>query len=346
MKMHIYLPALLMIATMLLPSCATIMSKKTTEVSVYTSEPYLLTHNGKTYHSQLSKAPVKGNVVKFNPERSKDSLRFIIHNEQDSVRYAFNSKTNYTMLLNVMNYGLGLIADLNSKKRYTYPRHINLTNDTLPAYRGIYVETPKLPESPIMRKGMWTLNIAIPFFNSLSTVTDNYKKSRSGRGKSFFGLELGSDYYYHQNRYFNLNVGITSKFGRLYQCGSYFDMGHIDEFPHTHEHIDIQSVYASLTHNHRVGTFSLGYGIAYGTNWWRWREITLYDKISELRKTMFETRHTLGMMFHAHYMPSESFFAGVDYRPTFLRFQKHNKFEYEHLISITLGWKIKLKDGR
>lgn len=315
-------------------SCASIFSARTTTVKVHTKDPVSLIHDNRVYYSVPKQPYYNEYTVRFDPIRSKDSLKFSIQNEHDTAHFEYKSIINPTIFLNIFTYGIGFIPDLLSKKRYSYPQNINLTKENIPILSDQYYPG----KQPSSRKGMIVLDLGFPTFNFVNTYS-NFDKSHHN-DFALFGISLGADYYYHHNSYFNFATGLTSTLDGFYMDRDWEGNWYF-----------VQSLYTSLTHNHRIyNSLSFGYGLSYGINWWQYQSReSKYNKDNYHGNTTFETtekRDVLGLMFHARYILGEKVYLGVDYRPSFFRFQSKDKFEYEHLISLTFGLKIRLKKGK
>lgn len=325
-------------------SCASIFSAHTTTVNIHTKEPVSLIHDNRIYYSVPKQPYYNEYTVRFDPIRSKDSLKFSIQNEHDTAHFAYKSIINPTIFLNIFTYGIGFIPDLLSKKLYSYPQNINLTKENIPILSDQYYPGKR----PSSRKGMITLDLGFPTFNFVNTYS-NFDKSHHN-DFALFGISLGADYYYRHDRYYSLSIGITSSANAIFNIDLDSTHGIYDETNRT-KNYNVQSYYLSLTHNHRIfNELSLGYGLSFGRNWWRRQHLIIENKettnYSYFLNQNLEKRDVLGLMFHTRYMYKESVYLGVDYRPSFFRFQSKDKFEYEHLISLTFGVKIRLKKGK
>lgn len=338
MKTYILLSTVVVTLLALFSSCATILNKQTTDVHIHDPrKSFAISYKDSVYQSQPydSKWTAHTNMVKLQPERRKEPLIFTVLEDTTTI-LKYKPTIDNRILLNIATYGLGFIVDLNSNKRYTYPQYIDLQYPRSSSDKELAAYMSRKEEKPIDRKGRVNLEIGMPFLNFMQSTPDFYGKHRNDF--AVFGISLGADYYYNHNRYFNLTTAITGiANGNFYGCG-------FDEERLTHQ---IQTFYNNITHNHRLWRFlSLGYGVSYGINWWRRTESTgsRYEENGGYSHSeTVEKRHVLGLAFNAYIMPTESFYFGVNYRPTFMRFQKQNRFEYEHLISVSFGFKIRLK---
>ena len=114
----------------------------------------------------------------------------------------------------------------------------------------------------------------------------------------------------------------------------------------------MSSTYVSLSNNHKIQQFSLGYGLSFTKNTWnitdygRWDYE--YDEQDEIippliKDPITKSHFAFGLIFPIYFQLSEHFNIGVVYRPTFYRPNMTDKFSYEHLISVDFAWKIRLK---
>lgn len=105
----------------------------------------------------------------------------------------------------------------------------------------------------------------------------------------------------------------------------------------------MSSRYASISNNHKLGTFSLGYGLSYSKNTWDFRYYDKFDAPPPTREPIKKSSNAIGLIFPTYLQLGEHFNVGVIYRPTFYRPKLNDKFKYEHLISIDFAWKIRVK---
>ena len=99
------------------------------------------------------------------------------------------------------------------------------------------------------------------------------------------------------------------------------------------------SVYLSVTNNYALSKFSIGYGLWYGWNTWRFDT----DYSAPLpHEPIVITNRSLGLIFPAHYLLTRGTYLSVVYRPGILQFGSQTKVRYEHLISVGLVWRLNL----
>ncbi|MES2431105.1 MAG: hypothetical protein V4556_09215 [Bacteroidota bacterium] len=180
------------------------------------------------------------------------------------------------------------------------------------------------------KKGEFLLKLSLPWVNNfcLKPQNENYKVNTG-----FVGFAAGLDYYHTQKQFLNVTGSTATNFFIPVPAPAHFEG--------VHTFINSSSI--AVSNNHKLKRISLGYGISYSNNVWDLqysgsREDTLAFNERPRRKSY----STLGFMFPAHYQIKKSLYAGIIYRPTFFRFNTSEKFAYEHLISIDIGWRIRL----
>jgi len=141
----------------------------------------------------------------------------------------------------------------------------------------------------------------------------------------FMGITFGLDYYHSKKQYIHIGFSCVSGGSSRKNPGI--------------EHMN--SIDFSLSNNHKIRRFSVGYGLSYARNTWnysRWGWFLFPFIIEDVSKS----HNTFGLIFPNYYQIGEYFNFGVVYRPTFYRPNLPDKFIYEHLISIDFAWKIRL----
>ena len=149
----------------------------------------------------------------------------------------------------------------------------------------------------------------------------------------FWGFTIGLDYYHKTNQYLNLGIsGVTDLFVPVPAA---VDL--------SGEYESMSSRYVSLSNNHKLGRFRVGYGLSYSKNSWDLRYYDRFDPAPQTREPVRKSNNAFGLVIPTYYQTGEHFNIGVIYRPTFYRPNVTDKFQYEHLISIDFAWKIRLK---
>jgi len=216
----------------------------------------------------------------------------------------------------------GFLIDKNNPKRYSYPKRIYINSaDTISKYYSY---------SQSDNKGEFHLHLSLPHMNTfcLNPKNEDYKVSIG-----FWGLSIGLDYYHSSNQF--INIGVSGVMDFFLPFPAAVDL--------SGEHEAANSLYVSLSNNHKVGRFSIGYGLSFGRNTWSFIYHDRFDPPPPTRDPVTRSHNVFGLIFPSYFQLGERFNIGVVYRPTFYRPNLTNKFSYEHLISVDFAWKIRIK---
>ena len=149
---------------------------------------------------------------------------------------------------------------------------------------------------------------------------------------SFWGAGIGLDYYYSQKNFINLQA--TGAFGMVdFPIPIPAAMGQEAGYE------NVFSFSTSLSNNHVVKRFVVGYGLTYIVNYWGYEDFDTDEKNSKIYGA-------LGFNFPLYFRLTRFFNTGVIYRPTFFRPMLEEKFKYEHLINLYLSFKFHLNKNR
>ena len=199
-----------------------------------------------------------------------------------------------------------------------------------------YLYTKREPhKSEIYGKGTWDLRLTIPYINHF-ILKPNGEKDISSTG--FLGTAIGFDYYHQNSQYLSLLAGGVLDFFLPFPV--HIDYNYGDEIV---EKEFCSSAFISLTNNHRFRFLSIGYGLSYSHNSWKLTYNTGYSFENNPYVAQRYTDNTLGLMFTGYWLTKKSFSLGVIYRPSFIRLNVNPALKYEHLISLDLAWRIRLK---
>lgn len=296
-------------------SCATILNRSHKEITIHTTEPSEISFNNHLIHTYKDKAIIttERNNRPIKIKASTDSL------SKELIIYPRKSAMYWTNIF--CNYGIGMLVDMNSQKKYSYPTRIYINSaDTV----GRYYKYP-----PSNNKGDVKLHISVPYINSFY-MKPQKETSKSNTG--FWGITAGLDYYHTKNQF--LNVGVSSASDFFVPVPAAIDISGEFEL--------MNSIFFTLSNNYKIKQFSLGYGLSFARNIWDFR---FYDRFSPKppsRDPVKKTHTAVGFIFPTYYQFGEMFNVGVIYRPTIFRPSLANKFSYEHLISVDFAYKIKL----
>ena len=220
------------------------------------------------------------------------------------------------------SYGIGMLVDMNNPKRYSYPKRIYINSTDSRSNYYHYSQSDN--------KGEVHLHLSLPYINSFSLKPKNEtRKVNTG----FWGLSIGLDYFHSNNQF--INIGTSGVLDFFLPFPAAVDMSGENEL--------MSSWYISLSNNHRLGRFSVGYGLSYGRNTWDLSYSDWGDPPPPTRNPITRSHSAFGLIFPNYFQFGEHFNIGIVYRPTFYRPNLTDKFSYEHLISVDFAWKIRLK---
>ena len=188
-------------------------------------------------------------------------------------------------------------------------------------YKNVKVNSTK-PEGEIH------LHLSLPFINSFCLKPENEARKVS---TGFWGLAIGLDYYHLKNQF--ISLGTSGVLGIPV-------LGAVD---YSGEHELMNSLCFSLSNNHKLKRFSIGYGLSYARNTWDFRYDDRFDPPPPTRDPIKRSHNAFGFIFPTYFQIGKCFNIGVVYRPTYYRPNLTDKFSYEHLISVDFAWKIGLK---
>jgi hypothetical protein len=173
-------------------------------------------------------------------------------------------------------------------------------------------------------KGDLYLDLSMPYVNNFLIQPEIEDEKNFTR---FNGFGVGLDYYYSNNQFIDLKV--------LFAISNLFPFPFVYEPSFEGEEEFINSIYMCFSHNHRIRRFAFGYGISFSENFWKHHN---YDTKISISKEY----STIGFYFPVYFYFTNFFSIGTVYKPTFYRPNMKNKFQYEHLISLDLDFKIHL----
>ena len=317
--------AYILILTILLSSCATIINKPYKNVKVYTTEPSRIIHRYDTIKTV-------NNKVNLWAERKNEILSIVAMTDSITKTIEVKPRNSFWYWANIYpSFGIGMLIDKNNPKRYSYPKRIYINSaDTISKYYRY---------SQSYNKGELHLHLSLPHINSFNLKPQNEeRKVNTGS----WGLSIGLDYFHSNNQFINLGASGVMDFFLPVPAA-------VDLYG---EHELMSSTYVSLSNNHKIQRFSIGYGLSFAKNTWSFRDHGGYDEYNDeqdevipplIKAPITKSHYAFGLIFPTYFQLSEHFNIGVVYRPTFYRPNMTDKFKYEHLISIDFAWKIRLK---
>ena len=177
------------------------------------------------------------------------------------------------------------------------------------------------------QKGLFSFNVGLPYFNHMVI---HPSPDISVRKAGFVGESFGLEYFYSDKKFAAFNA---------YYAGVAKSPAPIlidKEGPYTFQY----TYYFSLTNNHQIKRFNLGYGMNYSMNIWGEGFRVFGDPVASTRNQI--NNPALGLTFKGHYKIRKSFHLGFIYRPTYFRLKKGISNKYEHFAGIEILWRIKI----
>lgn len=174
--------------------------------------------------------------------------------------------------------------------------------------------------------GEWRLKLGLPYVNSFYLQPENETpKSRTG----FLGFEGGLEYQRGERSFLALELSMS--LASPFPIGPYDIEGEFDRYG---------SSALTITDNHLAGRFSFGYGLSVARNTWSYTRTFIADSIPPSRPLVDRSSTNLGLVFNGYYRIGRAFHAGLIYRSYFFKFEMPDPWQYEHVISIDLMWRI------
>jgi len=221
-------------------------------------------------------------------------------------------------------------VDLTNQKRFYYGKSISLNiNDTLTEISKKNV-SHHFANDFDTNAGQVNVIVSLPWVNSfhfkpMGETTQN--------NTGFLGIGMGVEYFYKEKNFVGLYGSAAINFLAPVPVPIAYDG----------EHEFLSSLAIGLTNNHKLERFTVGYGLNYSRNTWRlWNDA--YDPLVEgSRKPMTKSNNSLGLIANGYYQFGKQFFVGLHYKPSLLVLHTNPKLHYEHVISLDLVWKFKIK---
>lgn len=321
-----------------LTSCVTMFNGDYTKVFMYTEKPAKVVFKRDTIQSECKNG---FNAVALDIPRSRDSLYLIILTDSSKRILNVPAKKTLAYYLDIPIFFPVFILDnsesqiISNSKYYGYKNPLVLDKDLVLTnkissnlQKDMLERRKQLPNLNKKKyenyKGDLLLNLFFPHVNYFKLSPD-YEDDKDYFG--FMGIGLGVDYYYHKNRFLNISVSGTTEFMLPFPAPVCMEGEYTRAF----------SLDAILTNNHRINRISLGYGLSYARNIWRYNN----DDI-EIAYSRYNS--ALGLAFKGQFYFSEKFTVGLIYRPTFVRLNSlsNKTMKYEHLLSLDFGFKFRL----
>jgi hypothetical protein len=297
----------------LMSSCATIMNTNTTATTIVVGDGEKVVYKDDTLASANGK-------IRIEVPRAAEPLELKIVSSGKSIALNIPSQYSTFYWLNITsNYGLGMLLDRRTKKRFTYPNYIYPDSTRRLGYAKL---------GPKDRRGELLLHMSYPHINAFFISPQETKKVSSG---GFLGIALGAEYYYAPARFVALKgFGILDFF---------LPFPAPVKWEGSHQTIGVVGV--ELSHHHRFGRIAVGYGFLYQHYSWD-RTTVLTEDYNGPYIQERSSYPAYGFSSSFYWQATRNFHMGVVYRPTYYRPGRAEELVYEHTLSIDFAWKFLL----
>lgn len=310
-----------LILLLLCTSCATIVNRPTYKARIRSNAP-----NAKAIvNDSTYTLPARVELA-----RSTDSLQIQLVTDSITKDYTVASKTDgNTVAGNLALFGgfgfIGMYVDKKNLRSRHYGRTIFLDIDDASGIINPRKKPKGYYKMPIP-KGTVNLTFSLPYVNNFFLQHKDFG-NRTSTG--FLGAGAGLEYYYKNDRFLKLAVTVMMDF----------------EFPipipidYDGEREAMSSLFVSLTTNHRLGRFTLGYGPSWTVNTLIQTDRKTWTNDDDYYHREHITR-ALGLSLTGHYQLTPSFHIGLLYNPNLLNVTPVNEVKYSHTLSLDLQWKV------
>jgi len=284
-------------------------------VTVHTTEPTKIVHSEQTIHTVDNKAHLR--VM-----RSRDTLSFIAITDSLEKTIEVEPKNSIIFWANFFGY-IGFFIDMNNNRRFSYPNKVFVNSADATGEWSLFGNANN--------KGELYLHLSLSLLNHFCMTFDDIGVKRNLG--SMVG-SIGLSYYHSRNQFIHFAFSNTGSYTRRRLEERRFEVE------------TMASNTFSFTNNHRFERFSIGYGISFTENTWdyhRFRRGWFIFPFPITEKRDQKRHHAFGLVFPVSFQLGERLHAGLVYRPTFFRPNAIDRFVYEHVVSLELGWKIRLK---
>ncbi|MDR2908103.1 MAG: hypothetical protein LBU91_08970 [Bacteroidales bacterium] len=312
----------ILIISILMTSCATLFNRPYKNVTIHTTEPSKLIVEQDTIQTVDNKAHLR-------VKRQEKLLPIVAVTDSLTKSILVEPRNSGAYWLNLYYYGIGMLVDMNNSKRWTYPGKIFINSSDATSDYSYFGQANN--------KGELYLHFSVPTINPFRMVVENEgEKSMIGVA----GITIGLDYYHSKDQFVHFG------FSGLFAGWSTQRNPATEQNSRNTERESMTTEYFSLSNNHKMGRFSIGYGLSFSKNVWVYKKtdaalfLIPFLLTIDYRK---QSHHTLGLVFPAYFQLGEYVNMGIVYRPSFFRLNTVDKFAYEHLISIDFAWKVRLK---
>ncbi len=310
----------LFLLPVLINSCATILNGYYTDVRVHAKPGDVVTYKNERGVVDTANDLRRGIYV-FPALRARKPLAVSVIS--DTSRYDLNVKWTYSTAYyaNIYpTYGLGMLVDASSPKRFGYPRHIYPHRTAHKGYMKV---------QPIEASQVW-LTFQPPFLMGYFINPQSFDFSGN-----VLGSAVGVNYCYKQATFFSGEVAVAAarNGGRRRYPGSANGGYHRQDF---------SWISLAARHHHAFGRLDLGYGLS--ASWQRCSEFDVYNYNSHKNEVVLlreESPLTIGLAAAVNFRVMNEFCVGFNYQPQFLAITGNGALPaYSHIASAGFFWRF------
>lgn len=324
-------------AVVCLASCSTLFSGRSYYLTVTTNA-----RNAKAeVNNEVKPLPAEFKV----PRSRRDTLNLTLITEDSLQKYyrivpRMRPSTYLGNAVWLLGYPIAFYVDTKNDRGYFYGNHLYLDKDSLQAevpgiFEGFSKNSGSISGSyQDAQKDGSNITWSIPYGNFFYF---NPKMNKPVSSAGFYGLSVGVEYFYQNNRYIKASGSAIINFPMFIPVPVDSD-GVTESF---------YSIGGSLTDNFVLNRFTIGYGLTVAKNKW------IYDNdgndpdvplIPGNTKRMELASLSAGLQVNGYFRMGRQFHIGVIYNPYLYDFAPTGRLNYQHTISIDLLWKLRILD--
>ena len=180
--------------------CASLFGTRIENITVNTNEPATVVINNDTIKNTRE--------ANFRVRRNPMNLKVEVYNTREKKTLSVDAGKNAVYWLNANPYPtffLGFLIDLNTDKKYSYPRNLyvdmNEEGNLYTAY------------DPWPSKDKWNLHVTFPAANLFYYKPD--LGTRATRTFGIGGMNIGVDHYHKPYQFINYSIGLNTNYFHL-----------------------------------------------------------------------------------------------------------------------------------
>lgn len=313
----------LLLLVLLLTSCATVLNKDLRSVYFYSQ---------KNVETIKVKDSIYELPVQLNLPRAKEDLKVVMMTDSTDLNYTIKSQLdNKFIALNLtglifapVNYAV----DLTNHRRFEYPRIVYLDPMMADGMPLIEEQMPKrinkyMGYKPNTKKGeIYFYGTFTPYsYMSLDIpdVDDRQEGIGSGLG------EIGFSYYYSNTSYLSVGAGLNTTIRIL---------------PILNDFI-LYAYTIKLANFHQINRLNVGYGVFWARNQ-RSEDVEVIGH-GDKDYVKINSHNTVGLVAAANVEVLKNFHIGLSYKPSLYRVSAPKGHVNNHLLSLELTYKLRLR---